>query len=643
MEGFLGADKLTQAQSEIAYLKKQVALKSDLIAKLSDDLYGKEAAEKENIQRLAALEKTLRETDASGNKEALGQVDELTKSLTSMRSADSLLRAEIKSQEIAFERLKLEADSAKRFAETLSQQLQERFESEARAMEKAQKLEQDLRVKEITEKEQQAKIDSLNRVLAKAKDGKKVTEEIQALEKELSIRKQEQLLQSEHAQLQNQKIQALKEQNLLMQQSADSLARMAESSKEENKDLNKKLAESDVRIGKYESMIDSLQRMASEISNEEKQALGELDSLKRALAEVEEADQTLRVQINTQENELLKLQEERDEARKNMVALERATTKQQEQAHELMFRLNGLAQKESAAQLEVSNLRNALKQSEYREDSTRQSVNELVEQIAEREASIAVLSKQIESKENELKQTRNEQFETMNALEKARKQQDKSNVKIDSLQQIIASRQSDASSLEQDINHLQKQILTSHQKQQDYKSRAEELESLLVNARLSNDLTFEELKGDVEAMRQERDKYKNASQNAEQRIKQLEDDLAESKRNEESAIAFAEAIRDGNGKESKTPKNNASNLYYAVQIHSSAHSVDIKQYFTGLQDVSAYQENGQYRYIQGKDATFTQAIERKNKLKSQGYTTAFVVAFLDGERISLKDALEKSN
>ena len=49
MEEFMGDDKLGQAQSEIEYLKKQVAIKSDLIAKLSDDLFRKEAQEQENL------------------------------------------------------------------------------------------------------------------------------------------------------------------------------------------------------------------------------------------------------------------------------------------------------------------------------------------------------------------------------------------------------------------------------------------------------------------------------------------------------------------------------------------------------------------------------------------------------------------
>jgi len=99
MEGFLGSDKLSRAESEITYLKKQVELKSDLIAKLSDDLFKKQAQEKENFERLANLEKVLKEDKGQSNSEALGQLNELTNRLAEMRSSDSLLRTEITNQE----------------------------------------------------------------------------------------------------------------------------------------------------------------------------------------------------------------------------------------------------------------------------------------------------------------------------------------------------------------------------------------------------------------------------------------------------------------------------------------------------------------------------------------------------------------
>ncbi len=151
MEEFMGDDKLGQAQSEIEYLKKQVAIKSDLIAKLSDDLFRKEAQEQENFERLANLESTLKNNDRQNNEEALAQLNELTDRLTGMRSSDSLLRAEIREQESAFASLKAEADSAKCYAQNLSKELQDRFKSEALAMERAQRLEQDLAAKRITE------------------------------------------------------------------------------------------------------------------------------------------------------------------------------------------------------------------------------------------------------------------------------------------------------------------------------------------------------------------------------------------------------------------------------------------------------------------------------------------------------------
>jgi chromosome segregation ATPase len=641
MEGFMGDDKLGKAQSEIEYLKKQVAIKSDLIATLSDDLFKKEAQEKENFERLAKLENTLRNNDRTNNEEALAQLDELTSRLTDMRSSDSLLRKEIRSQEAAFEALKAEADSAKRYAQNLSQQLQDRFKSEAIAMERAQRLEKDLEAKRITEQQQQAKIDSLNKILERSQNNEAVEKEIAQLEKELRIRKEEQRLQEEHANQQNERIQALKEQNQLIQQSADSLANMAASSEDENEALNKRLLESSNRIRRYELLIDSLQVQTSEIGNEEQASLVELDSLKQALSSVEQQDEALRSQINNQEQELQKLQAERDEARKNMSALERATTKQQEQAHELMYRLNGLAQKESEAQLEIGQLRTALKQSQYREDSTRQSVNELVDRIAQREASIASLSSEIQSKESELGRVRSEQEATQEALRKAQAQLNSSDARIDSLQQIVNARKENASTLENDIRYLQKQVLTSHAKQQDYKDRADELQAQLDNARLSNDLTFQELKGDVEAMRKERDRYKDENKAAEAKIKALERQLEESKRNEESAIAFAEALQENSNSQTKAKSNQAVN--YRVVVEGGDQPINMAKVFKGFGPVEEYLEQGQYHYKLGEYKTFKEAIERKNALKDKGHSSATIFAYADGKRISLKEALERTS
>jgi len=59
LEGFVGTDQLASAQSEINYLKKQVALKTLLIERLSSDIQEKQESEQQSILRMHALEESL--------------------------------------------------------------------------------------------------------------------------------------------------------------------------------------------------------------------------------------------------------------------------------------------------------------------------------------------------------------------------------------------------------------------------------------------------------------------------------------------------------------------------------------------------------------------------------------------------------
>ena len=645
MEGFLGSDKLSRAESEITYLKKQVELKSDLIAKLSDDLFKKQAQEKENFERLANLEKVLKEDKGQSNSEALGQLNELTNRLAEMRSSDSLLRTEITNQERQYELLKQQADSARNYAADLSRKLQDQFESEARAMEKAQRLEVELQQKKLTEKQQQARIDSLSRVLATAVDKEEVSKEIMRLRSELVQKKKEQAIQESQSKYQQEKIELLRKENEFIKQSADSLSAFAASSTQENERLLHQLEQSSSRISSYELKIDSLQKATAEVNSSEKESIVELERLRKELLTIESQDANLKDSITQKELELAKLEKERDEAKKNMAALERATTKQQEQAHNLMYRINGLAEKETQAQLEIKELKLEVRQSQYREDSTRQSVNDLVSKIGLKEESIRQLSTQIDKKELELSAVKNDKLILQKDLEKAKSDLSNSDALIDSLNQRLRTKEENSKMLENDILSLHNQVVSSKQKEADYKAKADDLESRLTNAHLSNDLTFQELKGDIKAMRLEREVYKKKYQSAQITIEQLQAELAESKRNEESAISFANELSNGNSNGKQRSNSNSlkgNEVVYSINVISSNEAIDIGKTFKNETNVREYIESGRYKYAIGQYASLEEAIKGKETMKAKGYSLAFIVAFKNGKRISLKEALESA-
>jgi len=83
-------------------------------------------------------------------------------------------------------------------------------------------------------------------------------------------------------------------------------------------------------------------------------------------------------------------------------------------------------------------------------------------------------------------------------------------------------------------------------------------------------------------------------------------------------------------------------LWFKIQIAASGKSIPLdKEHFKGVENVAEYPNRGMFKYTVGKEATFEQA----NKvmlpvLKARGFAEAFIVAFVDGKRIPVSEALK---
>lgn len=62
--------------------------------------------------------------------------------------------------------------------------------------------------------------------------------------------------------------------------------------------------------------------------------------------------------------------------------------------------------------------------------------------------------------------------------------------------------------------------------------------------------------------------------------------------------------------------------------------------FPKVKEVGVYEFNNAFRYTSGNFPTRNEAVERQNELRRQGYADAFVIAFVNGERTTLKQAEE---
>lgn len=88
----------------------------------------------------------------------------------------------------------------------------------------------------------------------------------------------------------------------------------------------------------------------------------------------------------------------------------------------------------------------------------------------------------------------------------------------------------------------------------------------------------------------------------------------------------------------KKPEADKPNIIFKVQFASSKRQKSLSK-FKDISRVEEYFHNGYYKYTTGSTASFHEAEQIKESLhKNRNYKDAFVVAFLDGERISIDEA-----
>jgi N-acetylmuramoyl-L-alanine amidase len=86
------------------------------------------------------------------------------------------------------------------------------------------------------------------------------------------------------------------------------------------------------------------------------------------------------------------------------------------------------------------------------------------------------------------------------------------------------------------------------------------------------------------------------------------------------------------------PDKSPPNIVFKVQFASSKNRKS-KTKFRGISEMEEYYHNGYYKYTTGNTRSFDEAEELRIRLrKSKAYRDAFVVSFLDGERIPIDDA-----
>lgn len=82
-------------------------------------------------------------------------------------------------------------------------------------------------------------------------------------------------------------------------------------------------------------------------------------------------------------------------------------------------------------------------------------------------------------------------------------------------------------------------------------------------------------------------------------------------------------------------------VVFKVQIATSSEKKElIPTNFNGVENVEIYEAGGLYRYTVGKKTNMSEANQLQLQLKTKGFTDAFIVAFSNGKRIAISEAIK---
>lgn len=82
-------------------------------------------------------------------------------------------------------------------------------------------------------------------------------------------------------------------------------------------------------------------------------------------------------------------------------------------------------------------------------------------------------------------------------------------------------------------------------------------------------------------------------------------------------------------------------ITFKVQLAASKKKLELKPYnFKGLRDLSRSREDNMFKYYYGATSSYSEVKQFQETARETGYPTSFVVAFRNGEKIDVKEALK---
>jgi len=110
----------------------------------------------------------------------------------------------------------------------------------------------------------------------------------------------------------------------------------------------------------------------------------------------------------------------------------------------------------------------------------------------------------------------------------------------------------------------------------------------------------------------------------------------------------SQILKENQEKKGETPDTNKtivkednSGIIYKIQLSASKKKLALEpRNFKGLKNVSVIKEDNIYKYQYGEMNDYEEAKNRLKEVKAKGYDTAFLIAFRNGKKISIQEAIK---
>ena len=91
-------------------------------------------------------------------------------------------------------------------------------------------------------------------------------------------------------------------------------------------------------------------------------------------------------------------------------------------------------------------------------------------------------------------------------------------------------------------------------------------------------------------------------------------------------------------------KRSIKDVTFKVQLAASSKKLELKPYnFKGLNEISRSKEGNLYKYYYGATSDYNKIQLMKTFAQEKGYTSCYVVAFKNGEKLKLSEVIKSED